>query len=109
MLSHFCFGSVAVVEESLKRASLGTGQLQSSPADTCSGAGPRVHGSFSATCAPHAALSPVCTSAFWGSEAAATLKCAGLLPFHLNGEQKANSILQSSLYQYSLYVAFDLL
>lgn len=116
MLSHFCFGCVVVAKESLKRASLGTGQwapvkhqLQSSPADTSSGSGPRVDCSFSAKCAPQAALSPVCLSAFWGSEAAATLKCAGLLPFHLNGERKANSILQSSLYQYSLYVAFDLL
>lgn len=74
-----------------------------------SGSGPRVDSSFSTKCALQAALRPLYTSPFWGSAAGMIQTCESLLPFHLNGERKANSILQSSLYQYSLYVAFDLL
>jgi len=63
---------------------------------------------LSTKCALQSSLRPVCSSPCWGSEAGVVQKREGLLPFHLNREQKANSILQSSLYQYSLYVAFDL-
>lgn len=74
-----------------------------------SGSGCHIVSSFSTKCALQASLRPVGTSPFRGSEAGVVQKCESLLPFHLNREQKANSILQSSLYQYSLYVAFDLL
>lgn len=74
-----------------------------------SGSGCDIVSSFSAKRALRASRRPTRTSPFWGSEAGVVQKCESLLPFHLNREQKANSILQSSLYQYSLYVAFDLL
>lgn len=74
-----------------------------------SGSGCHSVSSFSTERALQASPRPARASPFWGSEAGVVQKCESLLPFHLNGEQKANSILQSSLYQYSLYVVFDLL